>query len=192
VLVKILIGVVVVLVILAVVVATRPAAFHIERSTTIAAPAEVVFERVNDFRAWGDWSPWEKMHPQMARPFGGPPGGEGSTYAWRGNSKVGEGRMTIERSERPGRIVIKLEFLKPFAATNTATFTFSPAPGGGTAVNWAMDGRNNFMAKAFHMVMDVDKMVGADFERGLAAMKTVAEAKAAPTTATAGTARAIE
>jgi uncharacterized protein YndB with AHSA1/START domain len=187
VLVKILIGVVVVIVILAIVVATRPAAFHLQRSTTIAAPAEVVFERVNDFHAWGDWSPWEKMDPQMARTFGGPPAGEGSTYAWSGNSKVGEGKMTIERSERPGRVVIKLEFLRPMRATNTATFTFASAPGGGTAVTWAMDGNKNFMAKAIHMVMDFDKLVGADFERGLAALKTISETKAV-----SGTARAID
>ena len=173
-LIKILIGVAILVVLLAVIIATRPSAFRIARSITIAAPAERVFEQVNDFHAWAGWSPWEKMDPAMNRTYGGPGSGVGSTYAWQGNKKVGEGRMTIERSERPRVIGIKLEFLKPWTATNVATFTFEPVAGG-TKVTWAMDGCNGFAGKAFGMVMNFDKMVGADFERGLAAMKANVE-----------------
>ena len=183
---NVLIGIAAVVVVLGVVVATRPATFHVERSITIAAPPENAFAQVNDFRAWGAWSPWEKKDPQMQRTFDGAPSGTGATYAWVGNNEVGEGRMTIERSEKPSLVAIKLEFFKPFAATNAATFTFTPASAG-TKVTWAMDGRNNFVAKAVHLVMDMDKMVGGDFERGLAALKTVAE----NTTAKANTATAV-
>jgi hypothetical protein len=174
---KILIGVGAVLVVLVLVIATRPPTFHIERSTTVAAPPETVFAEVNDFHAWTTWSPWEKLDPALKRTYEGPSSGLGAGYAWVGNHQVGEGRMTITKSEKPSQIVIKLEFLKPFAATNTATFSFVPAPEG-TKVTWAMDGQNNFMAKAFHLVFDMDKMVGGDFERGLADMKAHAESAA--------------
>lgn len=155
-------------------VATRPPAFHIERSIAIAAPPENAFAQVNDFHAWTAWSPWEKMDPQLKRTYAGAASGTGAVYEWSGNNKVGEGRMTIEKSDRPSLISIKLEFIRPFAATHTATFTFAPG-NEGTKVTWAMDGRNNFMAKAFTLFMNMDKMVGGDFERGLAALKTVAE-----------------
>jgi uncharacterized protein YndB with AHSA1/START domain len=171
---KILIGVAVIVVLFAIVVATRPATFHIERSTTIAAPPETVFAQVNDFHSWRAWSPWEKLDPQMQRTFSGAPSGAGAAYAWSGNKEVGEGRMTIENSQPPSQIAIKLEFIKPFAATNRATFSFAPVPAG-TKVTWGMDGNNNFLAKAFHMFMDMDQLVGADFEKGLAALKAIAE-----------------
>jgi uncharacterized protein YndB with AHSA1/START domain len=172
---KILIGLAVVIVVLVIVIATRPSKFHLERSIAIAAPPEVVFAQVNDFHAWTGWSPWEKMDPQLKRTYDGASSGAGAIYAWTGNAKVGGGRMTIQRSDRPSQIVIKLEFFKPWKATNTATFTFVPEAGG-TKLTWAMDGTNNFMAKGFHMVMDFDKLVGADFERGLASIKSLAEA----------------
>jgi hypothetical protein len=110
----------------------------------------------------------------MKRTHSGAPAGVGAAYAWHGNDDVGEGMMTIEKSESPSTVGIKLEFIKPFAATNTTTFTFANA-GGGTKVTWAMVGKNNFAAKAASLFMDMDKLVGADFERGLAAMKTVSE-----------------
>jgi len=171
---KILIGVAAVILLFVIVVATRPATFHVERSVTIAAPPEVAFAQVNDFHAWANWSPYEKLDPAMKRTFDGAPSGLGAVYAWAGNKEIGEGRMTIEKSESPSQIAIKLEFIKPFTATNTATFSFVPAPDG-TRVTWAMDGKNSFVAKAMHLVMDMDKLVGTDFERGLSAMKTVAE-----------------
>jgi hypothetical protein len=174
---KILIGLAAVVALLVVVVATRPAHFRIERSATVAAPPAAVFGHVNDLRAWGAWSPWEKIDPGMQRTFGGPAAGVGSTYAWSGNSEIGKGRMTIQRSE-PGReIGIELEFIEPFAATNVATFTFAPVPDG-TRVTWAMDGDNGFVAKAIALFLDMDEMVGTQFERGLAALKTVAETHA--------------
>lgn len=172
---KILIGVAAVIVLFVVVVATRPATFHIERSVTIAAPAENAFAQVNDFHAWANWSPYEKLDPQMKRTFDGAASGTGAKYAWSGNKEVGEGRMTIDKSDKPSRIEIELEFIKPFAATNTATFTFVPSPEG-TKVTWAMDGKNTFVSKAFHLFMDMDKLVGKDFESGLSALKTLAEA----------------
>ena len=110
----------------------------------------------------------------MKRTHGGAASGVGATYAWAGNDEVGEGRMTIEKSEPGKLVVIKIEFLAPMEATNTATFSFSPTAEG-TKVTWAMDGNNDFMAKAFQLFVDFDKMVGADFEKGLAALKTAAE-----------------
>jgi carbon monoxide dehydrogenase subunit G len=182
---RILIGVGVIIVALVVVVATRPADFHVERSTTVAAPADRVFAQVNDFHSWPAWSPWEKLDPQMARTHSGAPAGVGAMYGWKSeNSKVGEGRMTIEKSERPSQVGVKLEFIKPFTATNTVTFTMAPE-GTGTKVTWAMDGHQNFMGKAASLAMNMDKMVGGDFERGLASLKTVAESAAAAVPPTA-------
>ena len=182
---KILIGLGAALALLVIVVAMQPATFHIERSINMAAPPEAAFAQVNDFHAWSGWSPWEKLDPNLKRSYDGPPAGVGAKYAWVGKKEVGEGRMTIEKSE-PSQIVIKLEFLKPFAATNTATFSFVKTAEG-NKTTWAMDGEKNFVAKAFHMVMNMDKMIGPDFERGLASMKAAAEAipKTAPSVATA-------
>jgi hypothetical protein len=171
---KILLGVLALLVVLVIVIALQPAEFRIERSITMAAAPEAAHAQVNDFHQWGAWSPWDKMDPSMKRSYEGAPSGVGAKYAWAGNNQVGEGRMTIEKSE-PSEIAIKLEFLKPFAATNTATFTFTKTPEG-NKTTWAMDGHNNFVSKAFSLFMDMDKLVGSDFERGLAAMKTAAEA----------------
>ena len=180
---KILIGLAAVLLALVVVVSLQPATFHVERSLIMSAPPQAVAAQVNDFHAWRAWSPWEKLDPNLKRGFDGAPSGVGAKYAWAGNKEVGEGRMTIEKSE-PTQIVIKLEFLKPFEATNTATFNFAKTAEG-TKTTWAMDGKNNFVSKAFHLVMDMDKLIGADFERGLAAMKAQAEASAkAPVAAT--------
>jgi len=170
----ILIGLAVLVVLLVLVVATRPPTFHVERSMAIAAPPERVFPHVNDFHAWTAWSPWEKIDPQMQRTYSGTPAGVGTIYAWDGNGNVGAGRMTITKSTPSSQIVIRLEFFEPFAATNTATFTFVPTPTG-TTLTWAMDGSKNFLAKALHMVMDMDKMVGGSFEQGLAALAAIAE-----------------
>lgn len=173
---KILIGIAVALALLVIVISLQPSTFHIERSINIAAPPEAAFAQVNDFHAWRAWSPWEKLDPGMQRTYEGAPTGVGAKYAWVGSKEVGEGRMTIEKSE-PARIQIKLEFLKPFQATNTATFSFAKSAEG-TQATWAMDGNNNFISKAFHLVMNMDKMIGPDFERGLASLKTAAEASA--------------
>jgi hypothetical protein len=138
------------------------------------APAAAAFAQVNDFHNWRAWSPWEKIDPALKRSYEGPQAGAGATYAWQGNKDVGEGRMTILES-RPGELVrIKLEFFKPFAATNTAEFTFKPA-GDGTAVTWSMSGQNNFLARAICVFVNMDEMVGGQFEQGLAQMKAVVE-----------------
>jgi len=142
---------------------------------TIGAPAPVVFAQVNDFHNWDAWSPWAKIDPAMKKTHEGAPAGTGAIYTWAGNDQVGEGRMTLTES-RPNELVrIKLEFMKPFASTADTEFTFKPA-GDQTAVTWSMAGEKNFMAKAFGLFMNMDKMIGDDFEKGLAQMKSVAEA----------------
>ena len=176
---KILIGVAALIVVLVIVTLMQPSTYRVERSITMNAPADNAFAQVNDFHQWAAWSPWEKMDPGMKKTFDGPPAGTGSKYAWVGNDQVGEGRMTIEKSEKPAKIEIKLEFLKPFESTSQTTFAFAPA-GTGSKVTWSMAGENNFVGKFFCIFMDMDKMIGGDFEKGLAAMKTAAEA--APTT----------
>ncbi len=166
----------VVLVIFIIIVATRPAEFRIARSITIKAPAAKVFAQVNDLHLWKAWSPWARLDPHMKETHQGPPSGVGAKYHWLGNKKVGEGRMTITQSRPPELVVIQLQFIKPFAATNTTEFKFQTQNPHETNVMWVMTGRNNFMAKAFCMFMNMDKLVGGDFDKGLAALKTVAEA----------------
>jgi hypothetical protein len=163
--------------VLAVLVAMQPSEFRIERSATIAAPAPVVFAPVNDFRNWQAWSPWAELDPAAKSSFAGPRAGNGAAFAWSGSSQVGEGRMTITES-RPSELVrIKLEFLKPFEATNTAEFTFKPQ-GERTAVTWSMYGHNDFVGRAVGLFVNMDKVLGEEFEKGLASMKSVAEASA--------------
>jgi hypothetical protein len=162
---------VVALAVLAGVIALRPAAFRLSRSRVLAAPPEVVHAFVNDFHKWPEWSPWETLDPNMKRTISGPAAGSGSTYHWAGNNKAGEGRMTITDSHPPVAITIRLEFIRPWRAVNTTQFDFAPS-GGGTSATWTMTGHNNFMAKAFHMFMDMEKMVGPDFEKGLANLDT--------------------
>jgi uncharacterized protein YndB with AHSA1/START domain len=171
---KILIALAVLIVIFVIVVATRPAEFRVARSTTISAPPSAVFEQVNDLKKWKPWSPWEKMDPNMKQTYEGPPSGVGATSSWVGNNEVGEGRMTITES-RPNELVrFKLDFIKPFAGTSTAEFTFKPE-GNQTVVTWSMSGQNNFIAKAVHLFIDCDKMIGGNFEQGLSGMKSMVE-----------------
>jgi hypothetical protein len=172
---KILIGVVVLVAVFVAVVASRPASFKLERSAIIPTPPDTAFTQVNDFHAWAGWSPWEKLDPAMKKTFSGANTGAGSIYYWNGNDQAGEGRMTLEKSERPNTIGIKLEFIRPFAATNQTTFTFAPVPEG-TKVTWAMTGENGFLFKAVGMFMDMEKTVGKDFERGLSALAVQAKA----------------
>jgi hypothetical protein len=157
------------------IVAVQPADFRIFRSATINAPAGVAFAQVNDFHKWEAWSPWAKLDPAAKNTFDGPPAGRGAGFAWSGNKDVGEGRMTITES-RPNELVrIKLDFVKPMEGTCTTEFAFKPAGEGATSVTWSMFGRHSFVEKAFCLFMDMDKMVGGDFEKGLAQMKAVAE-----------------
>ena len=144
----------------------------------MSAPAEIVFARIDDFHQWAAWSPWEKLDPQMQKSFGGAASGVGAEYHWIGNDKVGEGRMTITESRPSERVVVRLEFLKPWPSTSTSTFTLAPE-GQGTRVTWAMDGRHDFVSKAMCVFVSMDKMVGTDFERGLAVLGTMAAVEAA-------------
>lgn len=174
----ILIAVAAAAVIFVAIVALQPADFSVRRSATMTAPAQAVFAQVDDFHNWRAWSPWENLDPQLSRTYEGPPAGSGAKYAWAGNKNAGEGRMTIVESRPAERILINLEFFKPFTATNTTEFLFRPEAVGtteGTAVTWTMTGRNNFVAKALGLFLNMDRMVGGQFEQGLAQMKTVVE-----------------
>jgi hypothetical protein len=174
---KILIVLVAILAIFAGVVALQPAEFRIVRSATIAAPAAVVFSQVNDFHNWQAWSPWARLDPAAKNSFEGPASGTGAIFKWSGNNQVGEGTMTLTDSEPNDLIKIKLDFVRPMVNTNAVEFTFKPE-GDQTLVTWNMTGRNNFIGKAFCLFMDMDKLVGAQFEKGLAQMKAIAEAAA--------------
>ncbi len=156
--------------------AMRPDSFRIQRSTVIKAPPERIAGFIEDFHKWGSWSPWENIDPQMKRTFGGPERGKGSTYAWEGNKNIGSGRMEVLESS-PSKVLIKLDFLKPFEAHNTAEFTLVPK-GAITEVNWAMYGPSPFLSRLMTMFFSMEKMVGGQFETGLANLKGVAEAPA--------------
>jgi hypothetical protein len=161
----------------AVVAGLLPAEFRVTRTATMAAAPAEVFAQVNDFHRWEAWSPWAKLDPAAKNGFEGPAAGTGAVFTWNGNDQIGEGRMTILES-RPGELIrIKLDFVRPFASTCAVDFTFRPE-GGQTAVTWTMHGQNDYVARLMCLVMDMDKMVGGDFERGLAQMKAVAEAAA--------------
>lgn len=173
-----LIAIVIVVVILAILgfAATRPDTFRIERAAVIDAPPDKVFALINDFHNWGPWSPWEKLDPAMKRTHSGTQSGTGAAYAWEGNKEVGQGRMEITGSVPPSKVVIKLDFLKPFEAHNVAEFTLT-AQGSSTKVQWAMHGPSPFMMKVMGVFMSMDRMVGKDFEAGLATMKALAEGR---------------
>lgn len=149
---------------------TRPDTFAVQRSLTIAASPEKLFPFINDFNKWPDWSPYEHRDPNMKRTIGGTPYGKGATYAWEGNKNVGKGRMEILDSQSPSAITIKLDFEQPFEAHNVAEFTLQPVAGG-TNVTWAMRGPAPFMTKLIGSFINMDRMVGKDFEAGLAKLK---------------------
>ncbi len=180
---KILVALTVLVGVFLVVVALQPSEFRVQREITMAVPAEVAFSQVNDFHKWDNWSPWAKKDPNAKNTFEGSPSGVGAALSWAGNMEVGEGKMTITESLPPSLIRIQLDFLKPFAGTSTAEFTFTPQ-GENTVVSWSMSGKNNFVAKAMSLIMSCDKMIGGEFEKGLAQMKTVAESAANRGTAT--------
>jgi len=154
--------------------ATKPDIFRVQRSTVIQAPPGKVFALINDYRNWGAWSPWEKKDPAMKRTFGPVTAGKGALYSWEGNQDVGQGSMEIAESMPPSKVVILLNFVKPFEAHNTVFFTLEPK-GDTTNVVWAMQGDTPYFAKILHVFMDMDAMVGKDFEAGLANLKAAAE-----------------
>jgi hypothetical protein len=171
----ILILVAIAVVIFLVVAAMQPSDFRVTRTGTISAPASAVFAHVNDLQKWDAWSPWAKLDPDAKNSFEGPASGTGAIMRWVGNNKVGQGSMTITESRPDEFIRFKLDFIKPFVATNTAEFTFN-YENNQTTVIWTMYGKNNFMSKAIGLVMNCEKMVGSQFEQGLAALKAVVEA----------------
>ena len=154
--------------------ATRPDRFSVQRATTVNAPAEKIFPLISDFHQWGGWSPYEHKDPAMTRAYSGAASGKGAVYAWDGNRNVGSGRMEILDASAPAKIVIKLDFFTPFEGHNTAEFTMLPQ-GDGTNLTWLMYGPAPFMAKIMHVFMNIDNMVGKDFEIGLANLKRLAE-----------------
>lgn len=166
-----------VVVVFLIVVAVQPSQYRVERSTTIDAPPEEVFAHVNDFHQWEAWSPWAERDPNAVAIYEGPDAGEGAIFKWSGNDDVGEGSMTITESKPHERIGIDLAFVRPMEDACDVEFIFEPQ-GDGTKVNWAMFGENNFVGKAFCLFMDMDAMVGKDFEQGLASMKKAVEGEA--------------
>lgn len=159
---------------LAVFVASRPDQLRVERSALIQAPPAALFARVNDFHQWPHWSPWARRDPAMQVDYAGAERGVGAIQRWAGNKEVGKGSATILESEPGQRVLIQLEFLEPFRASNLAEFRFTPEAGG-TRVTWSMSGRNGFIGKAMGLLFDMDKMVGGDFEQGLASLKALTE-----------------
>jgi hypothetical protein len=171
----ILILVAIAVIIFIIVAAMQPSDFRVTRTGAISASASAVFAQVNDLHKWDAWSPWAKLDPEAKNSFEGPTSGIGAIMRWAGNNKVGVGSMTIMESRPDEFISFKLEFQKPFVATNTAEFTFT-SENDQTTVTWSMYGKSNFKSKAIGLIMNCEKMVGGQFEKGLATLKSVVEA----------------
>lgn len=169
-----LIVIVLAIVLLLAIAASRPDQFRIERSATIQASPERIFPLINDLHRWQAWSPYEKKDPAMERTYEGPSSGAGAAYGWNGNKNIGSGRMEISQSVPSSRVNLKLDFFTPFKASNTAEFVLEPQ-GDATRVIWAMQGQANFMSKLMGLVFNFDKMVGKDFEDGLVNLRTLSE-----------------
>jgi len=175
---KIILGLIVVIAAILIFAATRPDTFRVERSASIKAPPEKVFALINDLGAQGSWSPWEKRDPAMKKTLSGAAAGKGAVYEWDGNSEVGKGRLEITDAIAPSKVMLSLDMLAPFEAHNIVEFTLVPA-GDSTQVTWVMHGPQPFLGKIIGIFIDCDKMVGKDFESGLAGMKAIAEKPAA-------------
>ena len=173
---RLAIGLVLLIAVFAVVVWLQPDDYRLTRSTVIWAPVARVFPHVNDLRRWDDWSPWAKLDPNAKVTFSGPQSGQGASFTWDGNDKIGAGTMTITASKPNERVSTRTDFVKPFAGTSNADFVFSQI-GERTNVIWTMTGTHNFIGKAMCLVMSMEKMLGPDFEKGLAQLKQAAEAK---------------
>jgi uncharacterized protein YndB with AHSA1/START domain len=154
--------------------ATKPDTFRVQRAASIKAPPEKIFAVISDFHGWEAWSPWEKMDPAMKRSYSGAAKGKGAVYAWEGNGKVGQGSMEITEAAAPSKVVMDLDFVKPFAAHNKVDFTLVPK-GDVTEVTWTMNGPVPYLAKIMHVFMNMDSMVGGQFEAGLANLKSITE-----------------
>lgn len=166
---KILFVLVIALVVLGLLAARKPDTFRVERSGLVPAPPEAVYARIISFPAWKEWSPWEELDPNMKHTYGGMDGAIGSNFSWVGNGKAGAGKMTLTGAEPSKSVSIQLDFSKPFEAHNQVEFTLVPE-GDGTRVTWAMSGPSPFISKVFTLFFNMDKVVGADFEKGIAKM----------------------
>jgi hypothetical protein len=173
---KILIALTTIVVVFLVIVALQPADYEISRSQSVAAPPAQVFAQVNDLHNFNTWNPFAKLDPQAKIAYSGPRAGRDASFAWAGNDQMGEGRMTIIESRPDEAVRMKLDFVKPFASTADAEFTLKPA-GDRTVVTWTMTGKNAFIGKIFSVFMNMDKMIGSDFERGLASMQGIVESR---------------
>lgn len=151
------------------------APFALSRSIRVNAPASVILTHLDSFAAWQDWSPWEKLDPNLQREFSGPERGVGARYAWSGNGKAGSGEMEI-LEETPSDLRVRLSFIKPFKAENLTHFALAPAGDGATDVTWTMTGERGRVAALFVALMKMDDKIGADFEQGLADLKRISEA----------------
>ena len=171
---KIAIAIVVILLLIMALAATRPDSFRVERSISIKAPPEKIAPLIADFHNWQSWSPWENLDPNMQRTFSGAASGKGAVYEWQGNSDVGRGRMEVTEHTPPTRTVIALQFMEPIASTNITTFALTPQ-GLDTRLTWSMTGPMPFVSKVMSVFMSMDTLIGRDFEKGLAKLKTVAE-----------------
>jgi uncharacterized protein YndB with AHSA1/START domain len=171
---KIAIGVVVLVLIVLGLAAMQPDSFRVQRVATIKAPPEKIMPLISDFHNWPQWSPWEKLDPSMTRTFSGAPKDVGAVYEWKGNKDVGSGRMEITGMAPPNKVGINLVFLEPFESHCVTDFTLDNK-GELTTVTWTMSGPSNFMTKVMGLFASMDKMIGKDFEAGLASMKAAAE-----------------
>lgn len=156
--------------------ATKPDALHVERSAVINAPPERIYPLISDFHQWKAWSPWEELDPAMTRSHSGAPNGRGAVYEWTGNSDVGQGRMEITNAVEPSRVTIALTFIEPWEAHNTAEFLLAPR-GDSTMVTWTMDGPSPYVMKVMSVFMNMDRMIGNDFEKGLGKLKAAVEGR---------------
>ena len=173
---SILLGLAGLVALIVVVIALRPSHYRIVRSTTVAAPPGAVMDLIDDFHQWNRWSPWDKLDPTQKVTIGGAPRGVGATYHWVG-TKNGEGRMEIVEHHPNALVGIQLEFVKPFASRSRCDFNVRPTDAG-CSVEWSIIGTNDFTAKAFGLFVNMDRMLGRDFERGLANLKAAAEGSA--------------
>lgn len=162
------------LVVVLLIASTRPDTFQVERSTDIKAPPDKIFALINDFQKWRSWSPYEALDPQMKRSYSANPVGKGAVYTWNGNGKAGEGRMEITDAAPGSHVTLKLDFIRPFEGHNMAGFKLRPNASG-TKVTWVMDGPSPLIAKVMGLFVDMDHMIGKDFETGLANIKAIAE-----------------
>lgn len=181
---KVLLALLIAVALVALVISMQPATYRVVRSATMDAPPAVVYDLISDFHNWNAWSPWAKLDPSMKQTFEGPRSGAGASYSWSGNKDAGEGRMAITEAVPNQRLTLDLAFVKPFASTITIRFALHPE-GSGTSVLWAMDGNSSFASKAMGLFYGMDKIIGPDFEKGLAQLKAQAEgaAKRVPATA---------